>query len=123
MERKLANELIDFLYESPTAYHAATSVKEILKRYGFVELFEEDSWELEKGKKYFVGKNDSAVIAFEVGNGELEVDGFRLIGAHTDAPGFKIKPNAEMKVENTYVKLNTEVYGGPILKRIFSRNK
>ncbi|KJU72152.1 M18 family aminopeptidase [Clostridium baratii] len=121
MERKLANELIDFLYESPTAYHAATSVKEILKRDGFVELFEEDSWELEKGKKYFVGKNDSAVIAFEVGNGELEVDGFRLIGAHTDAPGFKIKPNAEIKVENTYVKLNTEVYGGPILSTWFDR--
>ena len=66
-------------------------------------------------------KNDSAVIAFKVGNGEIEKDGFRLIGAHTDAPGFRIKPNAEMKTEDHYVKLNTEVYGGPILNTWFDR--
>ncbi|MEG1002148.1 M18 family aminopeptidase [Clostridium sp.] len=121
MEKKLAKELIDFLYESPTAYHAAASVKDILKNEGFEQIFEEDAWKLEKGKKYFIDKNDSAVIAFEVGMGDLEKDGFRLIGSHTDAPGFRIKPNAEMKVEDTYVKLNTEVYGGPILSTWFDR--
>ncbi len=121
MQKKLANELIDFLYNSPTAYHAASSVKEILDKEGFQELFESDSWKVKKGGKYYLKKNDSAVIAFTVGNGEIEKDGFRLIGAHTDAPGFKIKPNAEMVGENHYLKLNTEVYGGPILYTWFDR--
>ena len=121
MQKKLANELIDFLYNSPTAYHAASSVKEVLDKEGFEELFESDSWKVKKGGKYYLKKNDSAVIAFTVGNGEIEKDGFRLIGAHTDAPGFKIKPNAEMVGENHYLKLNTEVYGGPILYTWFDR--
>ncbi len=121
MENKLAQELIDFLYESPTAYHAASSVKDILDKEGFEEIFEKDSWSLKKGGKYYLVKNNSAVIAFKVGNGEIEKDGFRLIGAHTDAPGFKIKPNAEMKTEDHYVRLNTEVYGGPILYTWFDR--
>lgn len=121
MEKKLAQELIDFLYESPTAYHAAYSVKDILDKEGFEEIFEKDSWSLKKGGKYYLAKNNSAVIAFKVGNGEIEKDGFRLIGAHTDAPGFKIKPNTEMKTEDHYVRLNTEVYGGPILYTWFDR--
>ena len=121
MEKKLATELIDFLYNSPTAYHAASSVKDMLDNDGFTELSEKDSWSLEKGKKYYLVKNDSAVIAFKVGNGDIEKDGFRIIGSHTDAPGFKIKPNAEMKSEDHYVRLNTEVYGGPILYTWFDR--
>ncbi len=121
MEKKLATELIDFLYNSPTAYHAASSVKGMLDNDGFTELFEKDSWSLEKGKKYYLVKNNSAVIAFKVGNGDIEKDGFRIIGSHTDAPGFKIKPNAEMKSEDHYVRLNTEVYGGPILYTWFDR--
>ena len=121
MEKKLAQELIDFLYKSPTSYHAASSVKDMLDNEGFEEIFEKDSWNFEKGGKYYLVKNNSAVIAFKVGNGEIEKDGFRLIGAHTDAPGFRIKPNAEMKTEDHYVRLNTEVYGGPILYTWFDR--
>ena len=121
MEKKLAKELIDFLYKSPTAYHAASSVKDMLDNEGFEEIFEKDSWKFKKGGKYYLVKNNSAVIAFKVGNGEIEKDGFRLIGAHTDAPGFRIKPNAEMKTEDHYVRLNTEVYGGPILYTWFDR--
>ena len=121
MEKRLAQELIDFLYKSPTAYHAASSVKDMLDNEGFEEIFEKDAWKFEKGRKYYLVKNNSAVIAFKVGNGEIEKDGFRLIGAHTDAPGFRIKPNAEMKTEDHYVRLNTEVYGGPILYTWFDR--
>lgn len=121
MEKKLANELVDFIYASPTQYHAASTVKEMLDKEGFVELFEKDSWNLKSGEKYYLKKNDSAVIAFEVGTGNVIEDGFRLIGAHTDAPGFRIKPNAEMKAEDQYVRLNTEVYGGPILSTWFDR--
>ena len=121
MEKQLALELLDFINASPTAYHAADTVKECLKKEGFKELKETEKWDLNKGEKYYIEKNNSAVIAFEVGTGDIVSDGFRIIGAHTDAPTFKIKPASEMKAENKYVKLNTEVYGGPILSTWFDR--
>lgn len=121
MKKKLAEELISFVNNSPTSFHATSMVKEYIEELGFEELLEEGKWTIKKGGKYYVKKNNSAIIAFEIGNGELEKDGFRLIGAHTDSPGFKIKPSSEMLVENHYVKLNTEVYGGPILSTWFDR--
>lgn len=121
MKKNLAKELIDFIYESPSAYHSANTVKSILDNEGYLELKESDNWNLKKGGKYYVMKNQSSIIGFVVGDGELETDGFRLIGAHTDSPTFKIKPNAEMLVEGKYLKLNTEVYGGPILSTWFDR--
>ena len=121
MEKELALELLDFINESPTAYHAAETVKKCLDKEGFKELKENEKWTLNKGGKYYVAKNHSAVMAFEIGSGDIVKDGFRIIGAHTDAPGFKIKPAAEMKAENKYVKLNTEVYGGPIYSTWFDR--
>ncbi|GKU27184.1 putative M18 family aminopeptidase 2 [Clostridium folliculivorans] len=121
MEIQLAKELIDFLYESPTAFHAVENVKKELTKNGFKELKEEDSWKLKKEGKYFVTKNDSALIAFKVGTGRIEEHGFKIIGAHTDSPTFRIKPNPEITAENKYIKLNTEVYGGPILNTWFDR--
>lgn len=120
-ELRKAQELIDFIYESPTAFHVVDSVKKILLNFGFHELKEEERWKLEKEKKYFLTKNDSAIIAFVVGKGEIETDGFRIIGAHTDSPGFRVKPNPDMEVESAYVKLNTEVYGGPIINTWLDR--
>jgi aspartyl aminopeptidase len=120
-EKVFAQELIDFIYDSPSAFHAVTNVKEDLKKAGFKELKEEDKWDLKKGGKYFTTKNDSALTAFVIGTGEVEEHGFKLIGAHTDSPGFRIKPAPEMTVENTYVRLNTEVYGGPILNTWLDR--
>jgi aspartyl aminopeptidase len=114
-------ELLDFINKGKTAFQSAYEVKNILERNGYAELKEEEKWDLKKGGKYYVMKNNSALIAFEIGNGEIEKDGFRLIGAHTDSPGFRIKPNPEMKVEGRYIKLNTEVYGGPILSTWFDR--
>ena len=121
MEKIIANDLINFLYESPTAFHAVKNVKDILEFQGFKELKESERWDLEIEGKYYVTKNDSALIAFVVGKEEIGDCGFKLIGAHTDSPGFRIKPNPDMIVENTYVKLNTEVYGGPILNTWFDR--
>ena len=114
-------ELLDFINKSKTAFQSAYEIKSILDKNGYREVKEEDKWDLKKGGKYYVAKNDSAVIAFEIGSGEIEKDGFRLIGAHTDSPGFRIKPNPEMLVEGHYLKLNTEVYGGPILSTWFDR--
>lgn len=116
-----SRQLLDFINKSKTAFQAAYEVKDILDRNGYTELKESDSWDLKKGGKYYVMKNNSALIGFEIGNGEIEEEGFRLIGAHTDSPGFRIKPNAEIKAEGTYIKLNTEVYGGPILSTWFDR--
>ncbi|MFT8351553.1 M18 family aminopeptidase [Clostridium saccharoperbutylacetonicum] len=114
-------ELIDFINKSKTAFQGTQELKNILNNQGYIEIKEEDQWELKKGGKYYITKNNSAVIAFEIGTGEIEEDGFRLIGAHTDSPGFRIKPNPEMLVEGHYLKLNTEVYGGPILSTWFDR--
>ena len=121
MEKQLAKELLEFIGNSPTQYHGAHTVKAMLDNNGFNEIKESDKWDLVKGQKYYVMKNESAVIAFEVGSGELEQDGFKLIGAHTDSPTFRVKPSAEMKSEGKYIKLNTEGYGGPILSTWFDR--
>lgn len=118
---ELANDLIDFLYDSPTAFHAVKNIKTELNEAGFKELKEKDKWVLEKGGKYYTTKNNSALVAFTIGTGEIEEEGFKLIGAHTDSPGFRVKPNPEMNVENSYIRLNTEVYGGPILNTWFDR--
>lgn len=118
---KFAQELIDFIYESPTAFHAVDNVEKILSDCGYKELFESEKWELKKEGKYFVTKNSSAIIAFQVGKGELEEEGFRIIGAHTDSPCFRIKPLPEIVSEEAYLKLNTEVYGGPILNTWLDR--
>ena len=115
-------QLLDFINKSKTAFQGAHEVKNILDKNGFTEIKESDCWNLNKGDKHYIMKNDSAIIAFEVGSGEIEEDGFRLIGAHTDSPGFRIKPSSEMTVENNYIKLNTEVYGGPILSTWFDRS-
>ena len=118
---KNTQELLDFINKSKTAFQSAYEIKSILDKQGYNQVKEEDKWDLKKGGKYYVIKNDSAVIAFEIGIGEVEKDGFRLIGAHTDSPGFRIKPNPDMLVEAHYLKLNTEVYGGPILSTWFDR--
>lgn len=121
MEKKSALELLDFIYESPSAYHGVVKTRELLDANGFSEVKECDKWNLQKDGKYYVIKNDSAIIAFVVGNGDIVEDGFRLIGAHTDTPGFRIKPNPEMITEGKYLKLNTEGYGGPILSTWYDR--
>lgn len=121
MVKQSAVELIDFLYESPTAFHSVLNVEKYLSSEGYIELNESDVWSLKVKGKYFVKKNDSALIAFEVGTGDIKKDGIRMIGAHTDSPGFRVKSNAEMVVEGTYLKLNTEGYGGAILYTWFDR--
>lgn len=123
MDKQLdfAKELIDFIYDSPTAFHAVDNVSKVLKDCGFIELRLEERWELKKGGKYYVTKNDTAITAFQVGNGEISENGFKIIGAHTDSPSFRVKPAAEMTSENHYVKLNTEGYGGAILSTWMDR--
>lgn len=118
---KLAEELIDFIYDSPTAFHAVETVKKVLSNCGFKELKESDKWNLTKGGKYYTKKNNSAIVAFVMGNDSVVENGFKIIGSHTDSPTFRIKPNPHMICEKGYLKLNTEVYGGPILNTWLDR--
>ena len=120
MKRKFAENLLDYIYESPTAFNAVKTSKELLVKNGFVELKMNEKWQIKVEGKYFVTKNSSALTAFVINSDKIE-DGFRIIGSHSDSPTFRVKPKAEMAVENTYLKLNTEGYGGAILSSWFDR--
>lgn len=121
MEKQAAQDLIQFINESPTNYHAIQNVKKQLTENGFKQLFSGEAWHIERGGKYFVTKNHSSLFAFVPGEGNIAESGFKFICAHSDSPTFRIKPSAEMMVEGKYLKLNTEVYGGPILYTWFDR--
>ena len=115
-----AQELLEFLNKSPTAFHAVDESAKILKSAGFTELRENQKWELKKEGKYFLKRNNSSLIAFEIGS-DLSQNGFRIIGTHTDSPCFKLKPGNAIVTSDGYVKLNTECYGGVILSTWFDR--
>lgn len=120
-EQVFAKELIDFIYDSPSNFHVVENIKDKLNKKGFKELNIRDRWNIEKGGKYYIVKNGTAIISLVIGQGEIEEEGFRIIGAHTDAPTFRIKPSPEILVENNYLKLNVEAYGGPILSTWLDR--
>ncbi len=105
---------------SPVNFWAIKTLAGHLSANGFKELDMRDAWELTDGGRYFVKKNDSALFAFVVGAGEAS-KGYKIISAHSDSPGFRIKPNCEILCDGNIVKLNTEVYGGPILYTWFDR--
>ncbi|MEG1870947.1 MAG: M18 family aminopeptidase, partial [Peptostreptococcaceae bacterium] len=119
--RDFANDLLDYIYESPTSFHAVETSIKILEKNGFKEIKLNDKWDLEVGKKYYTTKNSSALVAFTINSNETQKEGFRMVGSHSDSPSFRIKPNSEMSVEKTYIKLNTECYGGPILSTWLDR--
>lgn len=120
MSNQLVTNLLSFIDDSPSMFHAADSITAILDANNFTHLHPSEPWNLLVGHKYYVTANNSAVIAFAVNSTAVESEGFRVVGAHTDVPGFRIKPNPQMS-NNTYIKLNTEVYGGPILNTWFDR--
>nr|WP_296010184.1 M18 family aminopeptidase [uncultured Blautia sp.] len=119
MFQQTAKELIQFIEKSPTCFQAVATMKEILEQEGYSELREKDKWNIEKGGRYFVTRNDSSLIAFTVPKEGLK--GFRIMASHSDSPTFKIKDNPEMTVENKYVKLNVERYGGMLCAPWFDR--
>lgn len=121
MEKQYAKQLLGFLDASPNNFFAVQTLKEELTANGFTQLDPAARWNLEKGGKYFVTKNDSSLFAFVPGTEDIADNGFKLICAHCDSPGFRIKPHPEMLTEGGVLKLNTEVYGGPILYTWFDR--
>lgn len=118
---QLASDFIEFLKESPTAFHATSNIKRMLGEKGFRELDEKDHWELGSSGKYMVTRNGSSVIAFVIGENPPGVTGIRLAGAHTDSPCLKIKPDPEIRSAG-YVELDVEVYGGVLMNTWFDRD-
>ena len=114
-----AKKLFDFIDASPTCYHAIKNVEESLLGKGFEKLSEKETYKLEQGKKYFVVRNDSSVIAFILP--PKRAKGFRIFASHSDSPCFKLKENPEVTLENAYVKFNVEKYGGMILSTWLDR--
>ncbi len=118
-EKKLALELIDFLHESSTAFQAVEVMKKSLTESGYQEIEGEKKWSLKEGDRVFYTKNGSSLFVVQIGENPLE-GGFKMAGAHTDSPTFRIKPDAEI-VQDGFLKLNVETYGGPILSTWFDR--
>ena len=112
MSTQLIKDLLNYLDESVTAYHAVLTSERELIEHGFQRLHEEQSWDLNAGGKYYVIRDESALAAWQMGNGTRS--GIRMVGAHTDSPGLHLKPNP-VKQQAGYIQLGVEVYGGPLL--------
>ena len=118
----MINRLLNFLNASPVNFLAVRNLVEELEKAGYRRVNPcELLGKVAAGDKFFVTKNDSSVYAFEIGSKPLADAGFHMICAHCDSPTFRVKPNAEMPCEGGIVKLNTEVYGGPIMSTWFDR--
>jgi len=118
---KFNQGLMDFLTASVTPFHAVESMKALLLDRGFEELKETDIWEINLLGKYFITRNDSSIIALKLGENELSESGIRMVGAHTDSPCLKVKPNPEL-IKHGYGRLGVEVYGGALLNPWFDRD-
>lgn len=110
--------LLGFLQASPTPFHATESMASILLSAGYTELFEDQAWQLQEQAGYFVRRNDSSIVAFWLADKSQPL---RLLGAHTDSPCLKVKPNASM-IDKGYFQLGVEVYGGVLLAPWFDRD-
>jgi len=118
LDKKDFNEgLLGFLDASTTPFHATRNMAMMFENAGFLRLSETEKWDLEKGKKYYLTRNDSSIIAFTY-PGEKN---YLLVGAHTDSPNLKLKPNPVIK-EHGIVKLGVEPYGGLLLNPWFDRD-
>lgn len=118
----MIKRLLSFLDASPVNFLAVKNIADTLLANGFRRVDpSQPLGEVKSGDRFFVTKNDSSVFAFRIGNKPIADAGFHMICAHCDSPTFRIKPNAEMLTEGGIVKLNTEVYGGPIMSTWFDR--
>ena len=118
----MIKRLLSFLDASPVNFLAVKNLTEELQQHGYHRIDTTEALGTVKaGDKFFVTKNDSSIYAFQIGRKPLAETGFHMICAHCDSPPFRIKPHAEIDCEGGIVKLNTEVYGGPIMSTWFDR--
>ena len=119
--KMLALDLLDFIDAGKSPFQVVIELRKRLNEAGFEQLDQSKNWKLSPGGEYYLTINESALIAFRIGTELPQSSGFHLVGAHTDAPTFRIKPAPDMAVEQKYLKLNTEVYGGPIINTWLDR--
>lgn len=113
----LAEELVSFIQKSPSMFHSAATIRSYLDEAGFTYLPETGAWDVEPGGSYYTCRNNSTVIAWKVG-ARLAEEGssyhFQLAASHSDSPTFKLKTAAELEGPESYLRLDTEAYGGMI---------
>ncbi|MCG7199893.1 M18 family aminopeptidase [Marinobacter pelagius] len=114
-------DLIEFLNDSPTPWHAVSTMKSRLDAAGFEQLDEREDWSLDRNRGYYVIRNGSSIVAFRTGTNDVSTGGIRMVGAHTDSPCLKVKPNPELRRKG-YFQLGVEVYGGVLLNPWFDRD-
>lgn len=119
--RLSAQQLLNFIDASPTPFHCVETLKKKFMDQGFQALREENAWDLERGGKYYVTRQDSSFCAFILGEKPLQETGVRIIGAHTDSPNLRLKPNATY-LKAGYVQVGVEVYGGVLLNSWVDRD-
>lgn len=117
----VALDLIDFIDDSPSPWHAVASAGARLLAQGFTRLEEGQRWQLEAGGRYYVVRGGASLIAFVLGSGAMAETGLRIVGAHTDSPGLRLKPKAALSGDGI-IRLGVEVYGGPILATFTDRD-
>lgn len=118
----MIKRLLSFLDASPVNFLAVKNLTDELLQHGYRRIDTTEALGTVKaGDKFFVTKNNSSIYAFQIGRKPLAETGFHMICAHCDSPTFRIKPHAEIDCEGGIVKLNTEVYGGPIMSTWFDR--
>ncbi len=114
-------DLLHFIDASPSPWHVVQTIEQRLQAAAFSALPEQDCWRLEAGGRYYVIRDESSIILFVVGRRPLAQSGFRIVGAHTDSPGLRIKPNPVLDSDGL-LRLAVEVYGGPILATFSDRD-
>ena len=113
--------LLDFIDKSPSPWHAVASIEAAIEAFQFIRLDETAKWQLQAGGRYYVVRDDSSIVLFVLGHKAPTESGFKIVGAHTDSPGFRIRPNAAT-VSDGIVRLGVEIYGGPILATFTDRD-
>ncbi len=119
MGRDYNREMLSFIESSPSCFHAVENLRRRLLEKGFEELKEGGEWKVSGGGDYFVSRNDSALVAFRLPQGQA--GGFHMAASHSDSPTFKVKEQPETGTDKHYVRLNTERYGGMILSTWLDR--
>jgi len=121
MSKHCVQNLLDFIDASPSPWHAVANIEIQLKRFQFEQLLETEKWTLTAGGRYYVIRDDSSIIFFVLGQKPLPETGIKIVGAHTDSPGLRVKPNA-VTAQEGLMRLNVEIYGGPILATFADRD-
>ena len=120
-QNSLNQGLMGFIKASPSPFHCVSEIEVNLKEFGFESLDEGAQWKLSPGGKYYVIRNGSSIVAFSLGKPASLESGFRMVGAHTDSPCLKVKPNPDRSYQGFY-QAKAEIYGGVLLNPWFDRD-